>query len=97
MASTTAADHQASSRPRGLPRERVSRYTAGSTSTARVAAALTPPMQATAIPDSAAERRAGIRRRAPATSGSSTHGSTASGHASIEIEPSTDSTRGLSV
>ncbi len=63
--------------------------------TANVAAALTPPTMATASADSAAARR-GDPLVHPTTSGSSTHGARALGHASIEMGPSTVSMRGES-
>ena len=61
--------------------------------TAKVAAALTPPTAATASADSSAADR-GDPLRAPMTSGTSTHGASALGHASIEIGPRTVRIRG---
>jgi len=59
------------------------------------AAALTPPMHATASPDHAAARR-GDPDSAPFTSGRTTHVAMAIGSASIEIDPIVESIRGES-
>ncbi len=72
---------------------RVSRNTTPSGSTAKVAAALTPPTIATASAESAAARR-GEPVTEPRTSGSSTHGASALGQASMEIGPRVLSIRG---
>jgi hypothetical protein len=73
----------------------VSSHSAASGSTAAVAAAFTPPTQATASPDSAAARR-GDPVRAPVTSGTSTHGASAIGSTSTEMAPSPLVIRGAS-
>ena len=82
---TRTGHHTSRARRRG-PGVRVSSQIAPSGSTADVAAALTPPTAATASAESAAART-GDPRREPSTSGTSTHGASAMGHASIEMGP----------
>ena len=95
VAPMTAATHQSQSlRSRG-PGARVTSHHTGRMRVTPVAAALTPPTQSRASPDSPAARRSDPSRE-PRTSGSSTHGVSAIGHASAETAPSSLTIRGAS-
>ena len=93
MPSRVKAGHQSISARRRGPGVRVSSHSAPSGITAKDAAALTPPTRLIASAESAAARR-GEPRSAPRTSGSSTHGTRATGQVSLEIGPIVVSTRG---
>src|SRR5215467_16186185 len=86
VAATTAGNHQARIRHRGAGRGSVSRYTTAGTQTAKVAAALIPPQQATATADRAAARTRPSPCAAP-TSGSKIQGSIAAGRTSDDSPP----------